>query len=337
MNRRNILSCLFPAAGIFLLILDGKCAVAAAREAVELCVRTLIPSLFPYLVLSALLTAGLTNRSGFLKPLGKLTGIPSGAEGLLAVGFLGGYPAGAANTALAWKQGRISREDARRLLPICNNAGPAFLFGILGSLFSDFRICFVLWGILILSALLTGSVTADRPPAAPPGIARPITFPEALERSVRVMGLICGWVVLFRIVTGFLDRWFLWLLPSEAQVLITGLLELTWGCIALEAVEQEGLRFVLSALFLSFGGLCVTMQTASAASGLSMKQYLPAKLLQSGFCFLACTALQVLFPAEHRWHCPVPLLVFGVLITGLLALSLKRNKKISSIPAFVGV
>lgn len=321
---------------MLMLILDGKTALTGARDGVELCTKTLIPSLFPYLVLSGLLTGSLAGRPlPFLRPIGRLTGIPAGAESLLAAGLLGGYPSGALNVSLLYRKGQLSKPDAQRLLPLCNNAGPAFLFGILSPMFSDQKVAWLLWVIHILSAVLVGMVTADRPSNAALGLSREITLTESLEHAVRVMGTICGWVVLFRIMIAFLERWFLWLFPTEVQAFLCGILELSNGCVRLETVSREGLRFIIAGTLLSLGGICVTMQTASAASGLSLRIYCPAKLLQSCFSFMMCVSIQGVF--SDRWRCP-PLFLAGICTGSLfLGLHLKRNKKISSIPAFVGV
>ena len=57
------------------------------------------------------------------------------------------------------------------------------------------------------------------------------------------MGYICGWVVLFRMILAFFDRWFLWLFPAAVRVGIYGVLELANGCCALLMIENEGLMF----------------------------------------------------------------------------------------------
>jgi hypothetical protein len=40
------------AAGMMLLILDSRTSAAAAAEALEICIRTVIPGLFPFFLLS---------------------------------------------------------------------------------------------------------------------------------------------------------------------------------------------------------------------------------------------------------------------------------------------
>ena len=94
-------------------------------------------------------------------------------------------------------------------------------------------------------------------------VAKPITLNSALERGIRIMGSICGWVILFKICLCFFDHWVMRLFPSEVKYILYGFTELANGCWLLTSLKNESLRFVLCNCFLSFGGLCVIMQTSS--------------------------------------------------------------------------
>jgi len=154
--KRNILTGSFAALGLLLLILDAKTGLKGANEGITLCLYTVVPALFPFFVLSALLTSSLTGgKNRLFGLLGKLCRIPEGSEILLATGLLGGYPVGAKSVAQAWEKGWLSQEDARRMLGFCSNAGPAFLFGMLSQVFRNTKALWVLWGIHILSAVIT--------------------------------------------------------------------------------------------------------------------------------------------------------------------------------------
>ena len=308
---------------MLVLILDGKTALEGARQGIALCLKTVIPSLFPFFVLSILLTSSLMGRSlPVLRPIGRLFGLPTGAESLLIPAFLGGYPVGAQSAAAAFRSGQISKQEADRLLCFCSNAGPAFLFGMAGAMFPRGWMAWALWGIHIGGALFasflipgknTGSVTPEKGQTLSPS--------SALNTALRVMASVCGWVVLFRVILAFLGRWILWLLPAAAQVAVMGLLELSNGCCALPAVRDIPVRFCICSGMLSFGGLCVTMQTRSVTEGLSMKLYLLGKLLQTLFSLSAAALIMY-----GLW------LPFGAAI--LAVLLAKIQKKSSFSPAF---
>ena len=309
--------------GMLVLILDGKTALDGARQGIALCLKTVIPSLFPFFVLSILLTSSLMGRSmAALRPFGRLFGLPAGAESLLIPAFLGGYPVGAQTVAAAFRNGQLPRQEAERLLSFCSNAGPAFLFGMAGSMFPSRWMAWALWGIHICGALFASLlIPGKRGKSVTPAGGQALSPSSALNAALRVMASVCGWVVLFRVILAFLGRWVLWLLPGAAQVAIAGLLELSNGCCALPAVQDISARFCICSGMLSFGGLCVTMQTRSVTEGLSMRLYLLGKLLQT--LFSLAFALLIMYGV---W------LPFGV--TVLAALLVKIQKKSSFSPAF---
>lgn len=312
-SGRNLISSLLPGLAMTVLILDAKTALTGAQSGLELCIRMVIPSLFPFIFLSILVTGSLMGQCiPLLQPLGRLCRIPSGTEGLLAVGLVGGYPVGAQAVTQAYREGSLSREDAHRLLGFCSNAGPSFIFGMLGGIFSDPLPLWILWGIHILSAVLTGILLpgGSESQVRLSESASP-ALPGALERSLKVMGSICGWVILFRVLLSFLQRWFLWALPQEAGILLSGLLELTNGCCRLQLVDTEGLRFLLSSVLLGFGGICVGLQTVSVTKGLGTGLYFPGKILQCALSFLLAYPVQLfLFPVWERFSCPSAALCF---------------------------
>ena len=336
MTRLSLTAACF---GMLLMILDSKTAVSAAREGLELCIRTVIPSLFPFFVISSWMTPLLLGcRNPLLRPLGRITGIPAGAESLLLVGFLGGYPTGAACVAEAFRSGRLPRQDAQRMMVFCSNAGPSFLFGILGSLFPRPWMIWLLWGIQIASALICGILL-------PGGRSRHCrmtdethtSLPAALTLALRSMALVCGWVILFRVILGFGDRWLFWLLPPEWTVLLSGILELTNGCCSLPGICGVGNRFLMASLLLSFGGLCVAMQTASVTENLSFRLYLPGKLLQCAVSLILSLAAQGILPEGIK----LPPFMFPLLTAAFIGLCFliprAKKEKSSSIPGALGV
>lgn len=327
------------ALGMMILILDSKTALQGASDGLSLCIRTVIPSLFPFFVLSGILTSTLTGRQfPFLRPLCRLTGIPEGSESILITGLLGGYPVGAGCIAAAVKRGQLSRAEGQRMLGFCNNAGPSFLFGIAASLFPSRWMGWTLWGIHILSALLVGALiprTVSTSTMIAP--SAPASLPAALRSSLGAIASVCGWVILFRVLLAFMDRWIFWALPDGLVVAITGVLELTNGCCALASVENIGLRFLLCSGMLAFGGLCVAMQTVSAAEGVSMKYYFPGKLLQTLFsCALSCLVVWFL-PGSNGSPTYTRLLLIPAVILIVFLLFRPKKKKSCSIPAELGV
>ena len=287
MTFRKNMTAVFSAAGILVLILDSQTALSGAASGIELCLKTILPSLFPFLFLCTVMTNSLWgNQCMLLKLIGAKTSVPPGAESLLIVASLGGYPAGAQAVATAYTDGKLTRPDADHLLTFCSNAGPAFLFGIVSAQFEESSMVWALFTIHILAAMCIGALLAGGTRSPTLLHAKHNTISEMLRRSVKTMAVICGWIILFRILTEYLSRWVFQFLPELFQIILSGALELSNGCSSLSAIENVSSRFLVCSGFLSFGGLCIIMQTASVIGELSIKPYLLGKAMHTVFSMI---------------------------------------------------
>lgn len=296
--KKKYLTGLFGLLAMVLLIFDSQTVLQGAQDGVVLCLQTVIPSLFPFFFISGFINRSLLGCSGkALRPIGRACGIPTGAEPLLILGLTGGYPVGAQAIGNAYENGCISKSDAERLLGFCNNAGPAFIFGIAAAIFENKWTPWILWAILILSAIYTGMILPGKSnlECRIPKIEKI----SPLEQALKAISIVCGWVILFRILISFLNRWFLWLLPTNWTIILSGLLELTNGCIELHAAFPPAFQFTALAGLLSFGGICVGLQTVSVTGKLSCKTYFIGKLLQTFFSVvLSIIICSILFPRK---------------------------------------
>lgn len=306
--------------GFLILILDSRTALTGAKEGVTLCLQTVIPSLFPFFLLSILLTNLLQqNKNLLVKGFARLFHLPNGTEALIVPGLLGGYPVGSQCVGEAYATGHLTAAAAEAILPICNNAGPAFLFGMVSGLFPEKWMVFALWGIQLISIWVVSFVFPPEQSMGRIPKAKPITLREGMQRAITAMATVCGWIILFRMMISFLEKWVFWYLPIAIQVTVSGLLELSNGVCMLRQIEKESLRFLLCSGMLSFGGFCVLLQTMSVTTGLSLRKYLAGKLLQTltsiliAGCFL-----------QRSWRLPF----LGMI---LLFLLFRKNKKVVAI------
>lgn len=276
-----------------LLIARPQEASAAVQEALNLCLTRVIPSLFPFLAVTALLLRlGMASwLQGIFAPMIRpLTGLPGVSAAALLAGLLGGYPAGASTAAGLYRDGLLTRQEAELLLGFGNNCGCAFLYAFVGAgMLQSPRAG--LWLILIhaVSALLTGAILSrlsknrGHPflPCALP--TAPLSLSTALSASVRsaaaAMANICAFVVLFR--TGA-D-----LLPANLPAWILGALELVSGASALTPGPSG---FIAAAGMTAWGGLCVHCQTLSVIGDLSPRWHWTGKALQALLASLLAAA-----------------------------------------------
>ena len=117
--RMRRLACLGLCGVLAWFLADAGEIRQRAGEALALCGRSVVPSLFPFLVLSILLVSlGFGELlspylAGLMTPLFRLPGCAGSA---LLLGLAGGYPIGAQTAARLYQEGALTRGEAERLL-----------------------------------------------------------------------------------------------------------------------------------------------------------------------------------------------------------------------------
>ena len=320
---------IFAVMMMLLCILDFKTAFAGAAEGINLCVTVLIPSLLPFMILATILIRSL--RKYTICKLSKILQIPSGAENIFLISLLGGYPIGAQCLSGEYAEGNLSKDDAQRMLAFCNNAGPAFIFGMGSNLFEDSRVCWLIWGIQILSAVLIAwIIPAIGSSSYVPSSYSGTSAEDVLPRCIRSMALVCTWVMIFRMILEFLDRWIFFLLPQQLQILMSGFLELANGCYGLRSISSLPVRFIFFSTMLAFGGCCVSLQTYSVVhtNGLSMRYYFSGKIIQAVISYAISSILASVI-WEYSVQPEVLLCIAPILCTAVYRS--RKSKKVCSI------
>ena len=275
------------------LLLFPDVSTAAARDGLTLCLETVLPSLFPFFVLSSLLVQSGVPRllsrvmAGVMHPLFGVSG--AGASALI-LGLLGGYPVGARTVAELYGRGEIGREEAEQLLAFCNNSGPGFFLGVCGTaVFGGARTGAYLYLIHVGAALLTG-VLLRRDLGLPrrkpfPRQRTPFdlaaALPAAVQSSFAAVGSVSAFVIFFMVLLRLLSLVpILGTLPALPRAALFGLVEMTNGVTALPPTRAG---FVLCAALMNWGGLSVQAQTRTmlAGSGLSARRCVSGKAVQA--------------------------------------------------------
>lgn len=317
--------------GVLLLFALGLTAAPSqsaegAREGLRLCGNVIIPSLFPFFVLSSLvvelgLSARLGRRlEGIMAPLFHVNGRCAAA---LVLGLIGGYPVGARTALELYRRGQCSKGEAEHLLAFCNNAGPAFILGMVGAgIFGSGRVGLLLCLTHAASALLVGILfrfsIKDAPrrasPRPVPPVIETVRFSDAFLRAVRdslaSMLNICAFVTFFAVILRLLTSFgvisalasLLGLFGVEevwAQRLVAGFLELSSG---VSSLSGGGMRAIpMAAFMLGWAGLSVHCQVLSLLgdSNLSPKSYFLGKLCHGVFAAALTWGVIRLLPLDE--------------------------------------
>ena len=293
-----------------LLIFDSRCAAESALSALKLCFLTVSPGLFPLFVLSGMLLPNL-QKLPFPRGFSRFLGIPEGSEGIFLLGSLGGFPMGAKAVGQAVESGALSKSDGESMLGICNQCGPAFLFGVLPAIFDSPEIPLLCFLIQMESAVLLAHLRPGCRGSVRIRTGEAPSLSAAVSGAVRSMATVCAWIVLSSVAAGFLNKYCFCFLPEPLPFFASAWLELAGGCLALGKLSDPGLRLIFCMGLICFGGVCVQLQIRALAAehGLSSGACLRQKLLQSALGMgLAAGWLRfgwgfLLFPIPLGWFC----------------------------------
>ena len=288
-----------------LMLLDSDTVLDAVNGAAGLFVRSVMPALFPMMVLN-----GLSEHLGGQE------------KRWMTVCFcwLSGSPASAQRLEGLWKRGEVA---GRELLPMAAVTGvmsPLFFVGSLGS-----RLPGTAAGWLLLAAHWLGALAAaglahglnhlSRRKTADAALpeeralrpAEPVSLLEALPDSLRQTGpallSVCGAMMLFSILAALFRQGLSALLPDwaaahpEFPAILWAVLEIGGGAHALLDVSAAPDLPLLCALC-SFGGLSILMQNLLfLGKSIRPGKLLLVRLLHGAAAYGICGLLVRLFPS----------------------------------------
>lgn len=294
------------------LLLFPSQVTKSVIDSISLCLSSVIPSLFPFLI-SANLIINMRFFDFFGKVLYKLMpplfSVSGSFSSALILGMIGGYPVGGITVSSLYKSGKIAKKEAEHALAFCNNCGPAFILGAIGnSLFHSSMMGFSLYLIHILGAIFTGLVLRLFSPVPckeydysdivnSSGLSFSASFTDAVFSSLKSILLISAYIIFFSVfvcllnqfkILSMLAAWISNLLGLNAETTVaflTGIFEMTSGIFALPSSLNKGTAFSLTAFLLGWGGFSVHFQTQSALSEnkFNFKKYYMGKLLHGAF------------------------------------------------------
>ena len=301
------------------LIVSSGAAAEACRRGISVCLELIIPSLFPFFVLSLMLNRlGLPSALGHvLTPLAaRIYGVSGAGASALIIGLLGGYPLGAAYIADMRRSGAVSVGECERLLAFCNNSGPAFLIGAIGGgVFGSARVGVLLYLVHVLSALLTGlffrgkNACTESQPILLDSEDIAASLPECVKQAAVSLVNVCAFVVFFTVLAGVLDSGgavsllcgsisahFGWELHFT-RALLMGILELGSAAGAMQGLAVTPHNLALAACLVGWGGVSVHMQTAAVLNGTNIKGALhfAGRLISAAAAAVLAYALGILF------------------------------------------
>lgn len=159
--RRNILPIIFVVITIYLVIFS-KSNLTAAKNGLTLWATCVVPSLFPFFVITNLLShtkvVSFTGKllDKFMRPLFNVPGI---GGFVFVMGLISGYPVGAKVVSDFRQEDLVTKDEGERMLAFTNNSGPLFIISSVGiSLFGDTTTGLLLLCTHVLACITVGII-----------------------------------------------------------------------------------------------------------------------------------------------------------------------------------
>ena len=312
--NKNYIMCILITVSIFFFISNLSSCIDAALVGLNLVIKTILPTIFPFSVICNLLISydGINLYSKILGPLickplrlSKVCSFP------IVASMISGYPLGCKYCCDLYSNDLISRKEFIRLLNIASNASPMFIIGSIGvTIFGNVKLGFILLIANYLSPIIVGILTirnvdkmnvSKRIPSKPSAVNLGSALKSALENGITVTLQIGAFIILFSIIMSIIkNNAYISIIFSSIEELLNlpnyslygvflGSIEFTNGCKLISTTTLSlPLQLSIVSFICSFSGLSVIAQISSFTSeyNISLKKYTFYKILQGIISFI---------------------------------------------------
>lgn len=294
---------------IFLEILFNKLIIInTVMESLNIWVKAIIPSLFPFFVISDLLIT--YNFIDYIpkkikRYLCQLLNISDSALSVLLLSMLSGFPSNGRNTHNLYNKGKLSREEASYILMYTHFSSPVFILTTCSLIYlGNEKLGIILLLSHYLSNILISILFRNiNNPSSNNSIIKEsksqnftINLIKSIKSSIDSLLLILGILTVFLIISSLIINILNTNLYTSA--IIRGILEITLGLKYISNLNITILhKIILFSAILSFGGLSVHMQVIAQIieDKISYKYYLIGRIFQVLFSIILSYILYNIF------------------------------------------
>lgn len=292
----------------FLLLRFPEVSAQGISDGIDLSLGTLIPTLFPFMIVSTLITKeNLFDRiPKFIKKLTKtIFALDGKCLGAIIISMVGGLPLGCKMASDLYDNGEISQSQARKMTLFCFCTGPAFTISSVGLYMLGSKEAGVLiYTSLILSAITVGILSRffeddDSLYHQTKTDDQKETFSTNLVRSVSsgssAMLNICAWVIIFSCIIRLIE-----ILPlnESASFFLSCILEVTNGAY----IASGNMPLPIIAGIIGFGGFCGHCQVMPYLVKLRLKYkyFFVSRIIGGALSVIYCKLLTDIFPVSYE-------------------------------------
>lgn len=288
-------------------IAQPKLVAAAVGGSVADCLEIIVPSLFAFTALSIYL-----QKSGLYRvalrpltfPLSKLLRMDEELCAVFVLANIGGYPVGTRLLSELTENGRLSKNDAGRMLCCCFGSGPSFVIGIAGMcVFDSAAAGLIMFAACFLSSLMMAAIVRARGEIR---LARADerydfsaeSFVSSVTGGAKVMFTVCVMIVGFSALTAVLKALGVFALFEKlfgSAEIFPAIMEIS----RIKDVYPTRYALPLCAAMLSFGGVCVQLQILALSNGIPLVEFFISRVVCAAFSAIISMPFSRMFAAAE--------------------------------------
>lgn len=271
---------------IFSLLISNSISTYV-RAGLELCANTVIASVFPFLILTEMIskTSGLEQIRWLRVAFERLFKINGYAVNAFIIGITCGFPIGAKTAVELYKSDKISNEECQRLIGFANNTGPAFIIaGIGAGMRGSATDGIILYVSMVLSALTVGilfGIGKAYKKTMTESANCKYDFSASVKNAASNTLAVCGFVVLFSVICGIFSSI---VKNNTISSLLLPFIEVTNAAAHLsrDIFLPDFINLILTSFAISFSGFSVHFQASAflRETDIKMKMYYFMKFIQ---------------------------------------------------------
>ena len=308
---KNILIILTSLFIIFNLISNPTLITRITNYSLSIWVGSLIPSLFPFFVLSDILIS--YNITSYVpkrlrKILTKLWNTSPSSISIFFLSMLSGFPSNARNIRTYYDNEQISTAEANITLAYTHFANPLFILSTTAIFFLHNKTSgLIILASLYLSNIILGIIFRGYNPSGPNINFNTVStksqnfgpiFVSAIKKSIDTLLLILGILTSFLLLASLLIN--LIDVNTYTEVIIKSIIEITMGLKDLGTLSISMMyKTILASTIITFGGLSVHLQVISQLIGTNIKYkyFLYGRIIGSLLAliisFILCTIIGI--------------------------------------------
>lgn len=306
-----------------LITIYPNISLSAASDGINLWIFVVMPSLFPFFIISDLLIALKIpeNIARLFAPIARFLFNTSGYGAYVFImSIFSGYPSGAKITRELIEANKITDAEGQKILSFSSTSGPLFIIGAVGAgMLKSTHAGYIIFICHVLGAIVNGILlnfftkrnstlkeVSNKTHTLYNNSSPGNLMSSAIANSLYTSGFIGGYIILFSVIIALLDKIAFFsvitniigiAIPSSVSWLLGIVaktsLEISNGCKIISSLScQYELKLILCSFIIAFSGFSIIGQVGSIINKtkINLKAYILYKLnhgvISSALCYL---------------------------------------------------